>query len=101
MNLIDIMEQPYPQTAGYRVTGTSQDAARSIDAAGLRAKVLAVLRDRPATADECAARLGMDRLSIRPRLSELKLDGKVRDSGLRRRNASNKNALVWVLAGVT
>ena len=95
MNLFEYAES-YPVTAGYKIDGTSREAAESIDAAGIRAKVLAALATHgPMTADECAERLRMDRLSIRPRFSELKADGKVRDTDLRRRNASNKNAIVW------
>ncbi|MEQ8707951.1 MAG: hypothetical protein RIC36_03110 [Rhodospirillales bacterium] len=47
------------------------------------------------TADELAARLGMDRWSIQPRTSELRCKGLIRDSGQRRPNATGKLAIVW------
>lgn len=89
----------YPIAAGYKAEGTSREAAETTDAAGIRAKALEALKRHGAlTADECAERLRMDRLSIRPRFSELKLDGKVQDTGKRRQNASKKSAIVWSLA---
>lgn len=89
----------YPRAPGFRHTDTSYDAAQAIapSAATLRAKVLRLLADGPLTADECADRLRIDRLSIRPRLTELKLAGSVIDSGERRLNASYKRAIVWRL----
>lgn len=42
-----------------------------------------------------AGRLGLSILSVRPRITELARDGKVRDSGDRRHNASGKRAIVW------
>lgn len=98
MNLLDLMTAPprYPQAAGWKANGTSRDAAESIDAAGLRGKVLAAIKSHgPLTADECAERLHMDRLSIRPRCTELRELGKLRDTGLRRPNASGRGAIVW------
>ena len=87
----------YPQTAGYKRIGTSSDAAHSIDARTLRGKVLEELSRAPGTADELALRLHIDKLSIRPRCSELAALGKVEDSGVRRLNASGKKAVVWRL----
>ena len=50
------------------------------------------------TAEEAAGILHMDRVSVQPRLSELKALGLVKDSGLRRINpSSRKRAVVWVL----
>lgn len=99
MTLLDIMERPYPHSAGFKATDTSRAAAETINAACLRAKVLDTLRQHgPLTADEAADRLRIDRLSIRPRLSELKATGRVRDTGERRLNASKKRAIVWRLA---
>ncbi|MCZ2501098.1 hypothetical protein GN316_31420 [Xylophilus sp. Kf1] len=51
------------------------------------------------TADEIAARLRMDRLSIRPRISELKSAGRVVDSGQRGKTQAGKNAVRWRIAG--
>lgn len=89
----------YPHTAGYRLTDTSYAAAQAIDAPTLRSKVLDVLaRVGPLTADQCSVALSIDKLSIRPRLTELKALGKVIDSGQRRPNSSGKRAIVWRLA---
>ena len=52
-----------------------------------------------ATAEELSDRLGYTRVSVQPRVSELRAKGKVRNSGKRRRNASSgKFAAVWVAA---
>ena len=50
------------------------------------------------TADEVASNIDMSILSIRPRVAELARMGKIIDSGLRRANASGKQAIVWKLA---
>lgn len=98
MDLLDIMDLPYPQSPGFRNTDTSFEAAASINASGLRAKVLRVVAQAPCTADEAASILDIDRLAIRPRLTELKALGKVRDTGERRPNASGRSAIVWAIA---
>lgn len=100
MNLLDFMEQPYPQQPGWKRTETSRAAADDVaqKAPLLREKVLSALRKVPMTADECADHLGIDKLSIRPRCSELSAMGKIVDTGDRRLNASGKRAVVWRLA---
>ena len=87
----------YPDAAGYKKAGTSQEAAKSIEPAAklLRQRVLEVLRREPKTADEVAAYLGENILSIRPRLSELSKRGQIEETGDRRRNGSGKFAAVW------
>lgn len=87
----------YPTVAGFKRAGTSSEAARTIDAKTLRGKVVQELAKSPGTADEIADRLRVDKLSIRPRCSELAALGKVEDSGLRRANTSGKKAVVWQL----
>lgn len=88
--------ESYPVTAGFKVDGTSREAAQSINAAGLQAKVLTAFRRHgPMTADQCAVALNIDRLAVRPRCTELKELGKLRDSGQRRPNASGRSAVVW------
>jgi predicted ArsR family transcriptional regulator len=91
----------YPQAPGWKARDTARSAA---DAAApraplLRERCLAELQSfGPLTADEIARRLKVDRLSIRPRLSELSAIGKVKDSGLRRPNDSGKSAIAWEAA---
>ncbi|GGC24496.1 hypothetical protein GCM10011371_10170 [Novosphingobium marinum] len=49
------------------------------------------------TAHETAYWLRIDRATIQPRLSELRSKGRITDSGMRRRNASGRRAIVWVV----
>lgn len=99
LDMIADVERHYPIDAGFKRTDTSREAAQRIDAGTLRAKVLDAIRAHgPLTADEAAERLRLDKLSIRPRLSELRAHGKVADTGERRSNASGRRAIVWRLA---
>lgn len=93
----------YPVAPGYQDTDTSKAAAKAISPAVplLRTMVLEAITAAGTlgiTADECAIRLRLSILSVRPRFTELKLLGKIRDSGERRRNAGGHNAIAWVLA---
>lgn len=87
----------YPHTPGAKARETSFEAARSIAPAAdrLRRLTLDALRQRPMTADEVAAYLGLDKLSIRPRTTELNRLDLIVDSGARRENASGRRAIVW------
>lgn len=91
------------QNTGYRATDTSQQAALDLDGSGRTARLRNRVRGAYAamtkgmTADECAAALREDKLSIRPRVSELVHDGFLKDSGTRRKNKSGKSAAVFVL----
>lgn len=89
----------YPHTPGARDRDTSRAAASSVAQAApiLRQRVLNLYeRSAGMTADECAGRLGLSILSIRPRVTELARLGKLRDSGARRANGSGRSAIVWV-----
>jgi hypothetical protein len=91
----------YPNVAGHRGVDTIIEAAEAITPKIGRLQRLALEAVRNAgarglTSDETAEALHSDRWSIQPRLSELKLKGLVVDSGLRRRNSTGKNAIVWV-----
>ena len=92
-------DQSYPDAPGYKVSGPSQDAARSAasTAAKLRATVLSQIAACPegATADEIATQLNQSVLSVRPRVSELNRNGQIKPTGARRRNASGMSATVW------
>lgn len=93
----------YPDSPGHRDVDTSIAAADALAPKLGRLQLMAesAIRDAGAhglTADELAARLGMDRWSIQPRTSELRRKGLIRDSGQRRPNASGKLAIVWTTA---
>lgn len=87
----------YPNAAGFKARDTAKAAAEATPAQMLRDRVLELVeRTNGVTADECAGRLGLSILSVRPRFSELARLGKVRDTGERRRNGSGRNAIVWM-----
>jgi hypothetical protein len=91
-----IEAERYPDAAGWKEPTTSQAAAASVDASHLRAVVRECLAMHGAlTADECAARLGLSVLTIRPRFSELRAKGEITDTGIRHFNRSGKRAIVW------
>lgn len=97
MDLFDFADH-YPQTPGFKQRETAVEAAESIRPSigrlqGYCLNALDALG--PLTADECAERLQIDKLSIRPRFSELAARGKITDTGERRRNSSGKSAIVW------
>lgn len=90
----------YPATPGFKVDGPSAAAAANVaeSAETLRADVVKALKRFGAmTADECAAVLNKSILSVRPRFSELRVAGKVVDTGGRRKNSSGHSATVWRL----
>lgn len=80
---------------GFRHTDTSYAAAEAVDAATWRNLTMNALRSRPMTADEVAEYLGAEPLTIRPRITELRHAGRIRDTGTRRKNRSGRNAAVW------
>lgn len=91
----------YPDSPGHRNVETSIAAADALAPKLGRLQAMALAEYRavyPAglTADELAARLELDRYSIQPRTSELRRKGLIRDSGIRRPNATGKQAIVWV-----
>lgn len=93
----------YPDAPGHRNVETSIAAAMALapQLGRLQRITLGAIREAGwigLTADELAARLGMDRWSIQPRTSELRRKGLIRDSGQRRRNATRKLAIVWIAA---
>jgi predicted ArsR family transcriptional regulator len=89
----------YPDAPGFKVHGASEDAAKQIGGKTkqMLAAVLAEFAKRPcgATADEVAKALNMSVLSIRPRVSELRRTGKIKQTGTRRTNDSGMTATVW------
>ena len=93
------MTHAYPDAPGFKEHGTSHDAARRMEprAGTLRELAYATLRERSGglTADEVAAIMGETVLAIRPRLTELKLAGRIERTGQRRKNVSGMHAAVW------
>lgn len=77
----------YPFQAGYKSPTTSKDAAIAIEANGkseaLRKRVYDALMFHM-TPKECAASLDIDINSVRPRITELKQRGMVKETGERR-----------------
>jgi hypothetical protein len=96
-DLFSFADTHYPVAAGFKARETSSAAAeaQSKRAPYLRQMCLDKIRACECTADECADALGIDKLSIRPRFSELAALGKIFDTGHRRRNSSGKTAIVW------
>tara|TARA_R110000744_G_scaffold58193_2_gene121456 strand:- start:458 stop:766 length:309 start_codon:yes stop_codon:yes gene_type:complete len=97
----DLFMQPYPVAPGTYNQPTSIQAAADMQpkASRLRGLCLDALIDYGnMTPDETAAFLGLDKLSIRPRFSELKTMGEIVDTGERRSNDSGKKAIVWTIS---
>jgi predicted ArsR family transcriptional regulator len=92
----------YPDAPGFKVSGPSEQAAEAIGSTAnkMRAAVLAQFAAYPggATADEVAKDLNLSVLSVRPRVSELKRTGKIKQTGSRRKNESGMTATVWRIA---
>ena len=96
-----VVPQAYPDVPGHRGVETSVEAAEAIapKIGRLQRLTLAAIAEAQAaglTADEASERCDMDRWSIQPRVSELKLKGLIVDSGGRRFNSTGKRAIVWV-----
>lgn len=93
---------PYPERAGFKAEGTSQDAANAIEGSGqaarLRTAVLGWYARQDGTADQCAAGLGESILSIRPRCSELLKQGRLYVTGRREKSSSGHSQNVLALA---
>ena len=88
----------YPHAAGWKDPATSREAAASLNAASIREIVRkCVLTYGPMTTDECATILGLSVLTVRPRFSELRALGCLRDTTERRRNISGRKAVVWAV----
>lgn len=91
----------YPDDPGYRDTDTSAAGADCIApvAAKLQAECFAAIFKAGAdglTGDELAARLGWPKWRVRPRTSELRANGHIVDSGLRRLSEAGVASIVWV-----
>ena len=89
----------YPTDPGFKVLGPSRDTAERIRprAGKLMPRVLMALAVRNMTADEIAASLGENPLSIRPRCSQWVARGVIVDSGERRPSSMGQPSTVWRL----
>ena len=90
----------YPNAPGAKSRSTSFDASKAMEAhaPALRKKCIqALIEVGPSTADNIAAEIEADILSVRPRVSELARLGRIADSGERRPNQSGHKAIVWAL----
>lgn len=93
------MRHLYPAEPGSKELGaTSEEAA---DRAAHRCRELrqqcynTLVERGPMTADEVARALRESPLSIRPRITELGMMGRIRRTGARRMNRSGCRAAVW------
>src|ERR1700676_2577802 len=100
-----ISELIYPHAPGFKVSGPSEQATEAMGSTAnkMRAAVLAQFAQYPggATADEIAKDLNLSVLSVRPRVSELKGLGEIKQTGGRRKNESGITATVWRIAPQT
>lgn len=90
----------YPQSPGWQRSDTSHDAAKAIapKTAKLREIVYRAIRARGeqgATSHELEDITGIDYASVQPRTSELRRDGKIIDSGLRRARPGCRKSIAW------
>ena len=94
---------PYTESGvGWQKTDTSHAAARTVKAATLKEEALGILLAYTGdglTAEEIASALHRPYGSIQPRISELRNDGKVIDTGIRRRGQWGKMIIVWAANG--
>jgi len=92
----------YPDEPGHRGVDTSIEAADAIAPKCGRLQRMALAAITQAgwvglTTDELTHRLGLERYTIQPRTSELRLMGKIIDSRQRRKNRTGKKAIVWIV----
>jgi hypothetical protein len=95
-------ERFYPDAPGWKVPGPSKLAAQRIaaKAKSQTVAILALLRTTPGglTSDEVARRLGFPNIrDSRPRLAELRRQGKITAAG-ERRGESGLQITVWKVA---
>lgn len=93
----------YPTHAGWKEATTSRDAAIGIEASGKAASLMerclkAFHNGFVGNADELARHLGEDILSIRPRVTQLHVNGLIEKTGERRTMNGGRAGHVWRLA---
>lgn len=89
----------YPNAPGYRNTDTSRAAAKAMEprAGTIKAQVLDALdRCGPLATFELPAKIGRTYRATQPRTAELRAEGLIVDSGMRREDPeSGRLAIVW------
>lgn len=99
------MNSGYPDSPWFKRGSpeTAKEAADSMveSAASIEARALRAIRDAGwwgATSDEVADKIGLpNHYAARPRISGLRARKEIADSARRRKNASGRQAAVWVL----
>lgn len=96
----------YPDSPGFKAVGPSSEAAQEMTqrATTVRERVLLFLRSQhPAsfTPDQIADRLEISFLTVRPRVSELHLQGEIEPDGSRCKNTSGMSAQCWRAAKIS
>ena len=99
---VDMFHAPERVTKFQAHSDTSRSAAREIEqkAKTLRGKIYRFLQKRGhfgATDEELQTLCQMNPSTQRPRRIELVERGLVKDSGERRKTASNRDAVVWIV----
>ena len=95
----DLHQSPFPPFQGH--SDTSLEAAASVakKTPRLRTMVFNCLENQRMglglTDEQLVERMGLPCDTVRPRRVELVREGKVVDTGLRRKNRSGRNAVVW------
>jgi len=92
---------PYtPEGQGFRPTDTSHAAAVLVGAkaATIRAAVHRYLRTvtEPQSAEQICAALRLDDCGVKPRLTELRKDKLIIDSGRRGKTMRNRSCILWM-----
>ncbi len=94
------MTSTYPTTPGFKAHGTSEQAAVKVKnkAKVIKDKCLKMLRERgDCTAQEMADLLNEHVGDVAPRLSELRTENQIFNSGLTRPNARGNAAMVYTV----
>ena len=95
--------QHYPDAPGHRGINTSILAAAAMEPQlsrlhGAIYRTLHAAGPAGLTGDQIAERLGWERFAVRPRTSEMRAAGTIRDRGRRGRNRNGRSAIIWTLA---
>ena len=95
--IMDLFE--YPNTPGYRHRETSKEAAANVsNVSDLHAQIIGVLSQHCFTVYELADFMDMEFRKVQPRCSELAAQGRIIDSGVRRKTPYGRNAICWRLS---